>query len=356
MSHYIDNPIDTLFIRTESRTVFEVVRRIEQEIFKTSPDFQRNFIWSEVERSKLIESALMRIPLPVIYMAENQNGNVVVVDGKQRLSTFFSFIKNEFAICGLDRNKGLNGKYFDDLHPTLRNRIEDTQLIIYTLDYKIDEVVRLDIFERVNSGRPISRQEMRNCLYTGDATRLTIELSQNSKFQKILGDFFDFNKEKSISSDKRAIVEPMLDRLYANRFISFYCLGHNKYNQDNMMDIYLSDGLKHINSNQELYDKVKRAFSRSMANCYNVFGVNAFRKITPTRKGPINISLFDVISIVFAKISTNTVRENKDEIYSTFMSLIEDKDFSKCISSATNTSKAIKTKFMVADKYFSDYY
>ncbi|MGE6265278.1 DUF262 domain-containing protein, partial [Aeromonas media] len=338
MSHYIDKPIDTLFIRTESRTVFEVVRRIEQEIFKTSPDFQRNFIWSEVERSKLIESALMRIPLPVIYMAENQNGDVVVVDGKQRLSTFFSFIKNEFSLCGMDRNKSLNGRYFDDLPLTLRNRIEDTQLIIYTLDYKIDEAVRLDIFERVNSGRPISRQEMRNCLYTGDATRLTIELSQNTNFQKILGDFFNKNKKKSISSDsdKRAIIEPMLDRLYANRFISFYCLGHNKYNQDNMMDVYLSDGLKHINSNKDLYNKVNHAFSKSMANCYKVFGVNAFRKITPTRKGPINIGLFDVIRIVFSKITTDTVRKRKDDIYTTFMSLIEDKEFSKCISSATN--------------------
>ena len=88
-----DPPLDTTLIRTESRTIFEVLRRIGQDNYIMDPDFQRDFIWDERKQSKLIESVLMRIPLPVFYIAENEDGRVVVVDGLQRLSTFRHFVE-----------------------------------------------------------------------------------------------------------------------------------------------------------------------------------------------------------------------------------------------------------------------
>ena len=93
-----DYPIDTVLIRNENRTVHDVLRRIEKGSFVMDPDFQRDFIWQEDKQSKLIESVLMRIPLPVFYLAENSKGQMVVVDGLQRLSTFQRFVKNEFRL------------------------------------------------------------------------------------------------------------------------------------------------------------------------------------------------------------------------------------------------------------------
>ena len=92
-----DYPIDTLLIRTETRTVHDVLRRIAKGSFIMNPDFQRDFIWPDDKQSKLIESVLMRIPLPVFYLAEDGQGRTIVVDGLQRLSTFERFCKQPVA-------------------------------------------------------------------------------------------------------------------------------------------------------------------------------------------------------------------------------------------------------------------
>ena len=164
-----DYPIDTVLIRNETRTVHDVLRRIGQGSFVMNPDFQRDFIWSEDKQSKLIESVLMRIPLPVFYLAEDDLGRMVVVDGLQRLSTFQRFVNNELQLK-LPEHAELNNKRFQDLSPKLQNRVEDCNLILYVIDAKVPERALLDIFERVNSGVPLTRQQMRNCLYMGHAT------------------------------------------------------------------------------------------------------------------------------------------------------------------------------------------
>jgi hypothetical protein len=106
-----DFPIDTLLIRNETRTAFEVVRRIEGGGYIMNPDFQRDFIWDREKQSKLIESVVMRIPLPVFYLAEDPQGKIIVVDGLQRLSTFQAFLANKFALK-LPEQQLLNGKRF----------------------------------------------------------------------------------------------------------------------------------------------------------------------------------------------------------------------------------------------------
>src|SRR2546423_12262904 len=130
-----DYPIDTMLIRNENRTVHDVLRRIEKGSFIMDPDFQREFIWPEDKQSKLVESVLMRIPLPVFYLAEDDDGRMVVVDGLQRLSTFQRFLNNELRLK-LPEHAELNNKRFQDLSPKLQNRVEDCNLILYIIDAK----------------------------------------------------------------------------------------------------------------------------------------------------------------------------------------------------------------------------
>ncbi|KKZ13994.1 MAG: hypothetical protein TQ37_02580, partial [Candidatus Synechococcus spongiarum 15L] len=82
-----DYPLDELLIRNEVRTIYEVIRRIDKGSYIMDPDFQRDFIWPTDKQSRLIESVIMRIPLPVFYLAEDEQGRMIVVDGLQRLST-----------------------------------------------------------------------------------------------------------------------------------------------------------------------------------------------------------------------------------------------------------------------------
>ena len=181
-----DYPIDDLLIRQETRTVYEVVRRINKGFYIMNPDFQRDIVWEEAQQSKLIESVIMRIPLPVFYLAEDEHGRMVVVDGLQRLSTFQRFLKDELVLR-LSHQQQLEGKRFSDLSPKLQNRVEDCNLIFYIIDSKVAESARLDIFERVNSGVPLTRQQMRNSLYMGPATRFLKTEAQTEIFLEATG-------------------------------------------------------------------------------------------------------------------------------------------------------------------------
>lgn len=133
-----DYPLDELLIRNETRTIYDVVRRVKKGQYVMDPDFQRDFIWPEDKQSKLIESVVMRIPLPVFYLAEDDAGKMVVVDGLQRLSMFQRFVKGELSLRLEDR-KELHGRKFGDLAPKLQTRIEDRNLIFYVIDSKVPD-------------------------------------------------------------------------------------------------------------------------------------------------------------------------------------------------------------------------
>ena len=217
-----DYPIDELLIRNEQRTVHEVLRRIEQDRYIMDPDFQRDFIWDATKQSKLIESVFMRIPLPVFYLAEDNQGRMVVVDGLQRLSTFQRFANNKLRLQLPDR-PDLHRMRFEDLTTKLQNRVEDCNLILYVIDAKAPDQARLDIFERVNSGVPLTRQQMRNCLYMGEATRFLRKESKTKLFLNATG--------KSL---KTSI---MRDREFVNRFCAFQTMGLDDYHD---MDEFLA--------------------------------------------------------------------------------------------------------------------
>ncbi|MDH5378996.1 MAG: DUF262 domain-containing protein, partial [Gammaproteobacteria bacterium] len=276
-------PIDTVLIRTETRTVHDVLRRIDSDQFILNPDFQRDFIWTDAKQSKLIESVLMRIPLPVFYLAENEEGNMIVVDGLQRISTFQRYVNNSHPLR-LPHQKELNKKKFSQLSPKLQNRIEDCNLILYVIDAKVPEQARLDIFERVNSGVPLTRQQMRNSIYMGEATRFLRAESITDIFTKATGS----------SLNPRT----MRDREFINRFCSFKLLPINDYKGD--MDDWLATSLETMNkfSKNEL-NLLSKKFQLSLKNNFELFKDHAFRKHIPdqTHRSLVNASLWDVMSV-----------------------------------------------------------
>lgn len=159
-------------------SIFELKRKYDKDRICIDPDFQRNLVWTNKQKSELIESVIMQIPLPLIYLAENEDGKLVVVDGRQRLTTFFQFLDNEFRLKDLKILPQINGMNFNELEEShLYSRyvtiIEDTQLVVQIIKYPTKDRVRFDIFDRVNrGGTPLNKQEMRNALYQGNATKL----------------------------------------------------------------------------------------------------------------------------------------------------------------------------------------
>lgn len=335
-----DYPIDTVLIRNESRTVFDVLRRIEQGSFIMDPDFQRDFIWPEEKQSKLIESVLMRIPLPVFYLAEDDQGHMVVVDGLQRLSTFRRFVSNDLQLRLPDR-EDLNKKRFQDLSAKLQNRVEDCNLILYVIDAKVPERARLDIFERVNSGVPLTRQQMRNSLYMGDATRFLKCEARTDIFLKATG--------RSLNH------QTMRDREFVNRFCAFHLLALDEYRGD--MDDFLAKALKKMNSmGPEALEELSAQFRASLDANFEVFGKHAFRKHGDplASRSVLNASLWDVMSTGLARYPHQLVAERAEALRHAFYDLMADEEFVRSITYGVNDIKRVRDRFATAGAMFGE--
>ena len=335
-----DYPLDELLIRNDHRTVFDVLRRIEQRRYVMDPDFQRDFIWPEDKQSKLIESVIMRIPLPVFYTAEDREGRMIVVDGLQRLSTFRKFVDNDLKLRLPDRDE-LNGKRFSELPPRFQNRIEDCNLIFYIIDSKAPERARLDIFERVNGGVPLTRQQMRNCLFMGPATAFLKREADSGEFRQATGGSLNW--------------KTMRDREFVNRFCAFRLLGLGEYHGD--MDDFLANCLSRMNkmSASEL-DRLSVEHRRGLSNNLLLFDRHAFRKRTyPShRRSVINASLWDVMSTGLSRYSQDRIESRADDLRSAMRELLDDEDFITAITYATNGTPRVKTRFKLTQRVFTE--
>ncbi|MDE2718201.1 MAG: DUF262 domain-containing protein, partial [Chloroflexota bacterium] len=317
-----DYPLDDLLIRQENRTIHDIIRRIDQSTYVMDPDFQRDFIWTEDKQSKLIESVIMRIPLPVFYMAEDDDGRMVVVDGLQRLSTFWRFIKDKLRLK-LPARHELDGKRFSELPSKIQNRVEDCNLIFYIIDSKVPERARLDIFERVNGGVPLTRQQMRNSLFMGRATQFLKDESRSDIFLEATG-----------GSLNRAT---MRDREFVNRFCAFHLLGTDEYRGD--MDEFLAQCLRHMNGlKQDELDTLSAKFRRGLGNNLLLFKRHAFRKHRPdqTWRSVLNASLWDVMSTELSRYEERRVSACAETVRKAVYGLLADEEFNASITYGTS--------------------
>lgn len=340
-----DYPLDAVFVRTEPRNVGDVVERIDRKRFILDPDFQRDFVWPVPKQSKLIESAIMRIPLPVFYVAEAPDGRIIVVDGLQRLTTFYRFMRNQFRLSGLGqpgKEHPLDGKLFKDLSVALQERVADTPLTMYILDAKAPERAKLDIFERVNSGEPLTRQQMRNALYNGAATTWLKDAVNGPEFRRATG----------MSLNPKT----MRDREAVNRYVAFRLLGVSQYRGD--MDAFLAMGLSALSDATEAERHLLRTeFDRAMSLCSDLFGEHAFRK--SLTNGPhatrsvINISLFEVCAATMAELGI--LAQNQEQyLLETITGLIGDLKFSNAITYSTNSTSQVRTRFGIMNEVIED--
>lgn len=343
-----DYPLDSVFVRTDVRTIGEVINRINKNRYIMDPDFQREFVWPEDKQSKLIESCVMRIPLPVFYVAEAKDGRVIVVDGLQRLTTFARFKSGHLRLQGIggsEKPHPLEGKNFEELPLTLQERIDDTQLIMYILDAKAPERARLDIFERVNSGVPLTRQQMRNALYNGPATEWLKSAATSKLFLDATG--------QSLAP------KTMRDREAINRFCAFHYLGWSKYPGGDM-DGFLGHVLEDMNAMPDKRRaKLRADFDRSMELNLLLFGRHAFRKSLAdgnpdANRSVLNIAFFDVCSVLFARLAPPKTDRERQKIKAAIVGLLADEEFVRNITYSTNSRLQVQGRFKAAEKAFAE--
>jgi hypothetical protein len=298
------NP-DDIKIRRDVYSISDIFNKIQKNDIDLNPDFQRNLVWDEARKSKLIESILLGIPLPVFYFAEDKDGIFHVIDGLQRLNTIKEFMNNQFRLKNLEHLEKLcshkfynNEKYESarNLDRKFQRRIENTQLNINIIESSSPSKVKYDIFRRINEGgKPLNAQEIRNCLANNQTRELMKRLSQCESFMLAMG---------NINDQRMGAQELTL------RFTGFFVLRHSnnkglisEYMGD--MNNFLDNTLEFLNNNPTWHDIIEKAFTNAMKNCYYLFNQYCFRKyktaqISLPKKQPINKALYISWSVLMS--------------------------------------------------------
>jgi uncharacterized protein with ParB-like and HNH nuclease domain len=293
--------------------------------------FQRRRVWDDARSSRLIESLLINVPIPVCYFAEVDDA-YSVIDGQQRLTAIYRYINNEFSLSSLKIRSDLNRKRFHELGVADKRTIQQRSLRCIVILKESDPDIRFDVFDRLNSTSvKLNAQELRNSLYRGAFNELIINLSENPMFQKIRG-------VKDV--DKR-----MLDCEMVLRFFAFY-FQPEKYRGvlSKFLDNYLSERQK---PSQKDIIKHKEIFSRVIDDGNYVFAENSFRRYNAERAAwdkVINKSIYDIVMLYFAKMESDIIRLRKQEIIVALQDLCSDVEFKDSISGATSATIRIQTR------------
>ncbi len=293
-SSEIKTPFDPskINITLKPLIVDSLVKRIKNKPARIdlNTDFQRSGdLWSKKNQSRLIESILVRIPLPAFYFDGTDEENWKVVDGLQRLTTLKNYIVDEsFELSELEYLKEYEGKKFSNLPPFLQGRIEETHITAYIINPGTPPEVKYNIFRRINTGGLVlTPQEIRHALNQGTPAEFIKDLSKSALFTKAT--------DNRLKASKR-----MEDRDFVTRFVGFYIAG-NEYKPD--LDTFLNFAMGKLNSltrGQRL--NIKEDFKKAMSASYDIFGRDAFRKrfsISDNRK-PLNKALFEAWSVNLA--------------------------------------------------------
>jgi hypothetical protein len=316
------------------------------------PDFQRGFVWDIVKASRLIESILLDIPLPVIYLSQEKDGREYVIDGQQRLTSFFSYIDGklpdpllpfgkDFRLNNLNVFIELNGIYFKDLSKELQKKIRYYKVRTITFRKESEQDLKFEVFERLNTGAvTLNDQELRNCIYRGKYNDLLWKLSEDKTFRELL----EIKKPEKRMRDVELVL----------RFAAFY---HNTFiNYTPPIKKFLNNDMeKYRNISDQDALKLRDAFKNTVSIIKSLLGEHAFKRFYSGNeshpngyweKKKFNASLYDIMMDTFARIDKNQAMQNLYIMREAYINLLtSDQQFIVSIEKSTSSTQAIHMRF-----------
>lgn len=337
----ITQPFDTRAIRIESKSgnMNTLLSRLENDEIDLAPDFQRlGGIWNKTSQSRLMESLMLRIPIPAFYFDGTDDEKWLVVDGLQRLTAIRRFvIDQDLKLCDLEYLKEHEGKIFSELPRPLQRAIREADLVWYLIMPGTPDNVKFDVFRRINTGGlPLSSQEIRHALNGKPVTDVIRKLAESEEFKQATAHGL---------SDKR-----MDDRECVTRFLVFAVFPPESYDKDDF-DAFLNTGMRYLNTHAELLDDLQRRFLRTMRAAERIFGNDAFRKryYSNATRFPVNKALFESWSVNLDACTDEELQileQKKGKLKEAFMRLMrEDSVFEKAVTQGTGSISRVKCRF-----------
>lgn len=325
-----------------TQNVSNLIERLFNKEIDLNPAFQRRKdLWDKEKQSRLIESLMLRIPIPSFYFDMVREGEWKVIDGLQRLTAFQNYlvgeeqptkdgeralVKRKFE--GLQYLKDFNGKTFDELPRQYIRRIKEAQVIVFGVQKGTPETVVYNIFQRINTGGlKLESQEIRNAMYHGGASELAQRLAEGTEFL-----------EATLYAVKP---DRMADQEYVIRFMAFTELDYQTEYKDDI-DNFLILTMKKINEYEDReLERIEQNFLKVMRYSHKIFEWNAFRKIGDGgRRGPINKALFELFSVCFSELSEKQLDKivtKREDFMKEYEKLFQEKEFVSALKSGKRT-------------------
>lgn len=344
------NPKDVDII-SQTMVISNIIDQLRYDDILLEPDFQRHpDLWNSGQQSRLIESLMIRIPLPTFYFDSTEDDKLIVVDGLQRLYAIKRFMvldindPNRLVLSGLEYLKEYEGKKFEELPPNMQRRIKTQTINAYVIRPGTPDKVRTSIFTRINTGGlTLQPAEIKNSVYRGQAANLLKELAHSSEFTEATRHKVDTRR--------------MLDCEFVNRFLAFYLLGTERYGGN--LEDYLNDVMIQLQKeSEETLKKCREDFFRAMRYSVKIFGDIAFRKININGKyGRINKPLYDAVTVNLARLSEeecSLLMAKKESLLKKYNGLLNNKKFVDIITNGTAAIDNVKERQKKICKLFKE--
>lgn len=305
----IPKEVRTLRTVAYDKGVSDLVESIHNGEMVLDPDYQRNYVWDNKRASLLVESILLNVPIPVIYVAEDEEGKWLVVDGLQRLYSLRRFFDNEFKLSGLELLKELTGEQFSTLNSKAQRILRNGIIRVIVIKAESHPEIKYDIFQRLNRGSvKLNEQELRNCMYRGSLSTLLKELCEYPPYLQALGQkkpHFRYN-----------------DAELALRFMALYS-GYNP--ATGKVEGYSSKMKTFLNGFMEKNKKIKESdinklrkdFKETIDKAVSIFPAPCFRRVIPdtgAMDSRTNRAIMDAILVSFAAIPKTKLDRHADAI------------------------------------------
>ncbi|WP_413516903.1 DUF262 domain-containing protein [Photobacterium phosphoreum] len=349
----LKNNLDELQSKAKERTVKTqtieydletIVKKINRNIIKLNPDYQRKHRWSDEASSKLIESLILNIPIPFIYISqdvdvdeeiEDDISRFSVIDGQQRLTAIFKFFNNQYSLSDLEVLSPLNGCFYNDLPPFLIRRLEERSIRCLRIDSTVDQQVKYDIFERLNSGSvKLEPQELRNATCRGPFKELIKKLAKEKFF--VLNANLSEGSKRVIKMEDEELVLRYFAITYRDGYLD-YKGGFKKFLTSKMIT-FNKLSAETLNDFENEFNGVMKLLNDVMKNL--PFAKYNFDKNELSKMSNFNVSVFDAI----ISLGRKSYLENKKLDRNLILKLFEDRDFFNACEGSTNDVSKLTTR------------
>ena len=365
--NYVDtNENRKLYVNKVDKSTSDLFRMIIEGELNLQPDYQRKFVWDKKTMSKFIESLLLSIPVPTIFLAENSDNSFEVIDGQQRLTTIFAFMKSKIneeeqlklstelkeiealKLYGLETLKQYNKKGYLDLED-IQRKFNNVSLPMVIIQKDSTEDIKYDIFARINSGSiKLNNQELLNVMYRGvllkKLNEIALEKSVDDLFgnRPVLKKRFGYHEILLRARAMECFISNKSWNLQEVEVENPEILGKSKKKYNGRLNSVILDYLKEFRNSESESNNLSAFLNDAVKKVEIVFGDMAFKRVGGAKSTSINKTIAELQLVVLSKFDIKMIEEKKGKIRDSFVEFIDNSDENMFIRGTNNTKNVEK--------------